>query len=741
MSIRMPKELNIDIADILPGYMCHKYLKDQERFADITTFIQSNIQNGESNRMSVELQAVHRKADNPHVSTINITNDETDTKRDAGVENKAYQASTDSLANPVPSQEPEVSPDDIKVSHKPNGVDNIPVKAELGPQIETDYEDDEEPDCCARAVGKVQYGLSNSYKSNKKIIWNAIYIFLIIGYFVYFGFAMAHRFGDEGSIRLLWVTCLVVFCSILYTIYKMCGGQIAECIKPMKRGIKEKWYIIRWFFIIAAIAFVIVILIVEVALKNPYNLTSAAGLVVYVLLFYIFSYSPAKVKWTPVLMGLLLQFIFALVILRTWWGYEAFKWLGDRVTEFLAHTNAGAQFVFGDAYQAHFFAFSVLPTVVFFSTAISVLYYLGWMQTVIKGVALVMQHCMGTTAAESLNAAGNIFIGQSEAPLMIRPLIKDMTRSELHAVMTGGFATIAGSVLAAYILFGVPANHLLSASVMSAPAALAMSKLFYPETEKSRTTAKDVRTMEKPPEKNIVAAASSGASMSVKLVANIAANLIAFIALLAFVNATLTWLGHRVGLEKPDYPELTFQLICSYLLWPFAFLMGADSQDCRQVASLIGTKTFINEFVAYGDLGVLIENKRVSDMWYDQFHNPNDTTVHQVISTQDDILFTNVMLNGTAPKDLIYNLGTNVTLIGGILTRRSEIIATYALCGFANLGSIGVMLGALGAMAPNRKPELASIAVRAMIAGNVACFMTACIAGLLYEEESTLLGG
>ncbi|KAK3588023.1 hypothetical protein CHS0354_012069 [Potamilus streckersoni] len=205
-----------------------------------------------------------------------------------------------------------------------------------------------------------------------------------------------------------------------------------------------------------------------------------------------------QVNWRPVFWGLTLQFIFALLILRWNVGYDIFLWLGDRVQEFLAHADRGSEFIFGkNTYQHHFFAFKVLPVIVFFSSIVSVLYYLGVMQLVIRNLARFMAWIMETSPAESLNAAGNIFIGQSEAPLLIRPFIKEMTNSELHAVLTGGFATIAGSVMAAYILMGVPANHLLSASVMSAPAALAMSKLFYPETKKSKSRAENVYNMEK----------------------------------------------------------------------------------------------------------------------------------------------------------------------------------------------------------------------------------------------------
>lgn len=292
-----------------------------------------------------------------------------------------------------------------------------------------------------------------------------------------------------------------------------------------------------------------------------------------------------------------------------------------------------------------------------------------------------MQITMKTSGVESLNAAGNIFIGQTEAPLMIRPFLEHVTMSELHAIMTGGFATIAGSVLAAYIEYGVSASHLLSASVMSAPAALAISKLMYPETEIPETLNEENIELPKGNERNVIEAAAKGASTAIALVANIAANLIAFLAFLAFFNGVLSWLGSMVG-----KPELSFEYICSYVLRPVAFIMGVPWEDSDVVAELLGVKTFLNEFVAYTRLATIIENR------------------------------------------------TKMTGLRTISVR-SEIIATYALCGFANFSSIGIQIGGLAPLAPSRRQDLATVAVRALVAGTIACFMTACIAGVLYDES------
>jgi nucleoside transporter len=250
--------------------------------------------------------------------------------------------------------------------------------------------------------------------------------------------------------------------------------------------------------------------------------------------------------------------------------------------------------------------------------------------------------------------------------------------------MTGGFATIAGGVLAAYVSFGVSASALISASVMSAPAALAISKLLYPETEISPTKdAKNIK-IDSGNEQSVVEAAATGASQAVGLVGNVAAMLIAFLSLVAVLDALLGWLGAMVNL-----PALSFKLICSYVLVPAAWLMGVDAEDCQQVAAMLGTKTFINEFVAYLDLGALIANKA----------------------------------NGEGPT----------------ISLRSEVIATYALCGFSNVGSIGVQLGGLIPMAPSRAADISAIGLRAMLAGTVACFMTACVAGILFDENRILM--
>ncbi|MEG4488049.1 NupC/NupG family nucleoside CNT transporter [Microcoleus sp. D2_18a_B4] len=399
------------------------------------------------------------------------------------------------------------------------------------------------------------------------------------------------------------------------------------------------------------------------------RLISVFGLAVFVGLSYVFSVDRRAVKWPPVLWGIALQLIFAILILKTAPGLAVFKFLGDMVTQFLNFSDAGAKFIFGDNFAEHFIAFKVLPTIIFFSSFITILYHYGILQRVVQAVAWLMIKTMKTSGAETLSCAANIFIGQTEAPLLIKPYLAAMTLSELHAVMTGGFATIAGGVMAAYISFGVPAQHLIAASVMSAPAALAISKLLYPETEKS-LTAGEVEVKVEQVYANAVDAAASGASDGLKLAANVAAMLIAFLGLLAFLNALLGWFGGLISL-----PQLSLELIFAYLMAPVAWLMGVPWADCAEVGIVLGKKTILNEFIAYLDLMELVKQQAISE--------------------------------------------------------RSQIISTYALCGFSNIGSIGIQIGGIGAMAPQRQGDLARLGVRAMIAGSVACFMTACIAGML----------
>ncbi|XP_054041003.1 solute carrier family 28 member 3 [Rissa tridactyla] len=518
-------------------------------------------------------------------------------------------------------------------------------------------------------------------KKHKTRIRYVIYGILITAYLAVVIAACSLNF--QRALPLFIITVIAIFFICWDFLIAKYEDRIAAFFSLGERYLEKQWFWMKWVLCAALIITIICWLIFDTAKQGSHQLISFGGLVLYVLLMFIFSKYPTRVAWRPVFSGIGMQFILGILILRTKVGFDVFNWLGNQVQTFLEYSDTGAKFVFGEKYTDHFFAFKVLPIVVFFSTVMSMLYHLGFMQWLIGKVGWIMQIFMGTTPVESMVAAGNIFVGQTESPLLVRPYLPYVTKSELHAIMTAGFSTIAGSVLGAYISFGVSASHLLTASVMSAPASLATAKLLWPETEKPTVTLKSRLHMAKGESKNLLEAASQGASTSILLVANITVNLISFLALLAFIDSALSWVGNLF-----DYPQLNFENICSYVFMPFSFVMGVDWEDSFIVGGLLGYKTFFNEFVAYERLSKLIHNREKGGSMY---------------------------MNG----------------VKQYMTVRSEVIATYALCGFANFGSLGLVIGGLTSIAPSKKRDIAGGAFRAMIAGTVACFMTACVAGML----------
>ncbi len=383
---------------------------------------------------------------------------------------------------------------------------------------------------------------------------------------------------------------------------------------------------------------------------------------------------PRLVAW-----GLGIQIGLALFILKTPIGQTIFKGLGDLVSKILHYSDDGASFIFGrlvtdmDTF-GFIFAFKVLPAIIFVGALMNIAYYLGVMQFVVSIVAKLMVKTLGTSGAESLSAVGTVFVGQSEAPLLIKPYIPEMTKSELMAIMTGGMATIAGSVMAAYIgmLGNEWAPHLLAASIMGAPAGLVLAKIMVPETEEPKTKGEVKMDVEKT-ESSVVEAAAKGALDGMHLAFIVGALLIAFIALIALINGVLG--NIMLGEGKP----LSMQLVLGYVFSPLTFLMGVPMEDVRTVGSLIGQKIVLNEFVAYSELSNIIKGQ----------------------------------------------------LEGVTLTPQGTTIATFALCGFANFSSIAINIGCIGGIAENRRGELAVLGPRAMLAGALASCLTATIAGLL----------
>jgi CNT family concentrative nucleoside transporter len=398
---------------------------------------------------------------------------------------------------------------------------------------------------------------------------------------------------------------------------------------------------------------------------------SLAGLFVIIGLAWLMSSHRRTMPWRVIAGGMLLQFGLALIVLKTGPGQWLFGTAGDLVTRLLDFVDVGAAFVFGPNFKEFPFAFKVLPTIIFFSSLMSVMYYFGIMQWVTKLFAIVMQRVMNTSGAESLASAANIFVGPTEAALVIRPYIASMTSSELMAVMVGGFANAAGGVLAVYVLMGMSAGHLLTASLISAPASLLLAKVMEPELGEPVTRGR-VRMEVETSAANVIHAAATGAAEGLKLALTVGAMIIAFLALIAMLDAGIVWVGTQFGQSWSLAAGL------SYAFAPLALVMGIEPADCLKVGELLGIKVVANEIVAFKQLADWVE--------------PDSLTQ---------------------------------------ISERSRVIATYALCGFSNLGTIGIQIGGIGPMAPQREGELARFGLRAMLGGLLASCMTACIAGAL----------
>ena len=402
------------------------------------------------------------------------------------------------------------------------------------------------------------------------------------------------------------------------------------------------------------------------------RLIGIAGILVLLCIALAMSNNRKAISWQLVTWGLGIQILFAIIILKTPVGVPFFGAIDIGIKNLLSFSDAGSDFLFKSFRYGVVedplmnFAFRILPTLIFFSSLIAVLYHLGIMQFVVKWIARVMQKSMGTSGSETLCVSGNIFVGQTEAPLLVRPFILKMTKSELMAVMVGGFATVAGGVMAMYVsmLGNIPgiAGHLLAASIMSAPAALVIAKIIYPETEASDTFG-DLKIALDKKDDNIMEALSRGATNGMKLAANVAAMLVAFVAIIAMVNAIL-------GLM-----DLSLQQILGWIFSPLAWVMGVPWNEAGIIGSLMGEKLVLTELIAFGDLSELMTTNSISD--------------------------------------------------------RSAIIASYALCGFANFASVGIQLGGIGGIAPERRKDLAKLGLKAMFGGALASWLTATIAGIL----------
>ena len=408
------------------------------------------------------------------------------------------------------------------------------------------------------------------------------------------------------------------------------------------------------------------------------HFTGILGLFTMLGLAYIFSTDRKAIRGKTVAWGLGLQILFAIFVLKVEAGRILFQKAGDVVNRLLAHAFVGSQFVFGDlgmqgSHLGFYFAFQVLPTIIFIAAFFAILYHYGIMQFIIRIAAWVMTRVMGASGAESLNVAASIFMGQTEAPLTIRPFLPDLTKSELMTVMTSGMAHVSGGIMAAYIAFGIEPKHLLSAVIMTAPGTILISKMLVPETEVPKTAGRVVMSEEETQtekNENLLGAIARGTTDGLHLALNVAAMLISFLALIALLDTIIG--GIHNWLHLAWFPSSVEQVLGT-LFSPIAWLIGIPWHDCHAIGNLLGTRMILNELVAFSQLG---------------------------------------------PQR-------------AMLDPRSFTIATFALCGFANLSSIGIQIGGIGALAPNKRGELARLGFRAMLAGTMANLMSASIAGIL----------
>ena len=412
---------------------------------------------------------------------------------------------------------------------------------------------------------------------------------------------------------------------------------------------------------------------------NAGRLTGLIGIAVILGIGILLSRDRSKIKWSVIAWGLGLQVLFAIFVLLIPAGRALFSWLGSVITGILGYSYIGSSFVFGELGKpvgtsvipnlGVIFAFQLLPAIIFVSALFAILYYLGIMQIVVRAFALVMSKVLGASGAESLNVAASIFMGQTEAPLTIRPFLPRMTRSELMTVMTSGMAHISGSIMVAYIAFGIEAKHLLTAVIMTAPGTVMMAKLFEPETEVPETYGKTKLDLPKT-DVNLLDAAARGTGEGLALMLNVIAMLVAFVALVALLNG-----GFGAIHGYLSWFPANLQTVLGWIFRPVAWVMGVPWHDSGTIGSLLGTRMVLNEFIAYSQLG------------------PMKAT----------------------------------------LDPRSFTIASFALAGFANFSSVGIQLGGIGALIPERKHELARLGLRAMLAGTLANFLSATIAGILLQ--------
>jgi len=518
-------------------------------------------------------------------------------------------------------------------------------------------------------IQKTTYGLCAEYS---KSIGTLITFLFVAAYTVYF--VIACLYHSKQALSLIIMTGFAAFCFTYTFIKNHFGDKIWDlCLSPALFHFNKAWPYLKWIafpLVIVALIFYIVFGVI----KDIAQLQSLSGMVFFIGYLYLTSKHPAHINWRPVVVGFFLQFVFGILVLRWKPGYEAVKWFSDEVMTFINYALEGAAIVFGDPTMLmHPFVFVIMPMLIYIGAVMSILFYLGVTQVICSKIGWFMQLVLNTTAIETLSVSANIFLNGMDTMLMLRQYLPKLTSSEFHCFLVGNHATVAGFAFATFVMFGAPAEYLISASVMSAPASIAISKLNFPEVEESQTKTQADIQLDNGDETNVIEASANGASIAGKTVATVVVNYIGFLGLLGFINAFLTWFGMNVG-----FSELSFQWICSYMFWPMSVMMGVPPDEAREVSKLIGIKIFTSELLAYDELG-------------------------------DSI---------TAG-----------------LSERSACIATYALCGFSSLSTLAIAVGVWQAVCPEKTAEMSGSLPRVIINANISCFLTACIAALMFDPD------
>ncbi|GFO09086.1 sodium/nucleoside cotransporter [Plakobranchus ocellatus] len=583
-----------------------------------------------------------------------------------------------------------------------------------------DHEDKErawqEANFIERGILLLQHGCRKTHRFLKKITKGHFFLIVFLVCFsVYFILAMNYRFGDEGSHRLLGCTivgiCIWVFPYLkrfVLSMFKKLYGS-----DHLTDGHAEKWTkaktIIRWimYFVMTAI---MVYVCVDEGRKKPRNMRSLPGIAIFLLIALLCSSRPSKVHWHTIFWSIALQFICAVFVLKWKFGKNSIVWIQDRFTEFFDNTDEGSKLAFGDTYKDHMMIFGAVPLILYTNAVFTILYYLGVMQYIIRFIGNILRFFLGVSPIEAMSVSAGIFLEGLASTMMMRPFLAKLTKSEMFTVMTGCMSSLGGGYLGILAAFGVSLEYLIPAMLISAPATFAICKIMVPEVrepdEDNSAVADQLGAEEKSKYLNIFDAAQTGALSMLPVIANVIVVAYSFFSAVTWINHTLGWFGDRVGVD-----DLSIEVIASYILYPVAYAMGVEPEDCRRVAMLMGYRIGVYNVIAFLKLTEMKYNKA----FYDQY-----------------MLATNFTGTITKHREDITLDGWNKTLNNGFISDRSEAIITYCLCGFSSALSAALLMGLIFILVPKRKKWVNNAAIPAILAGNLANCMTGCFASLFY---------